>query len=91
MKYLSKTTSSGDTAFPWKLHMVLDESEWKGFDDVISWQSNNAFKVHDPIQFEESVMNRFFNQTRYKSFQRQRKYYSRDLFSMNECIVVLDE
>lgn len=75
MKYLSKTTSSGDTAFPWKLHMVLDESVWGGFDDFISWQSNNAFKVHDPIQFEKSIMKRFFNQTRYKSFQRQLNIY----------------
>ena len=73
-KMLSKTTSSGETAFPWKLHMVLEESIFEGFDDIISWIGNNAFKVHDPVRFEESVMRRFFNQTQYKSFQRQRKF-----------------
>ena len=73
---LSKTTSSGETAFPWKLHMVLEESFYAGFEDVISWIGHNAFKVHDPIQFEETIMRRYFNQTQYKSFQRQRKYNS---------------
>ena len=73
-KMLSKTTSSGEIAFPWKLHMVLEESFYGGFEDVISWIGHNAFKVHDPIQFEETIMQRYFNQTQYKSFQRQRKY-----------------
>ena len=73
-RLLSPTTSSGDTAFPWKLHKVLEEATWHGFTEVISWQGNNAFKVHDPIAFEESIMKRYFNQTQYKSFQRQRKY-----------------
>eukprot|EP00533_Pseudo-nitzschia_delicatissima_P012458 CAMPEP_0197277696 /NCGR_PEP_ID=MMETSP1432-20130617/17452_1 /TAXON_ID=44447 /ORGANISM="Pseudo-nitzschia delicatissima, Strain UNC1205" /LENGTH=351 /DNA_ID=CAMNT_0042743943 /DNA_START=6 /DNA_END=1061 /DNA_ORIENTATION=- len=72
---LSKTTSSGETAFPWKLHMVLEQSTFDGFDDIISWIGNSAFKVHDPIQFEESIMQRFFNQTQYKSFQRQLNIY----------------
>ena len=79
-KMLSKTTSSGETAFPWKLHMVLEESVFGGFDDIISWIGDNAFKVHDPIQFEESVMRQFFNQTQYKSFQRQRKYNDRKYY-----------
>lgn len=73
-KLLSRTTSSGETAFPWKLHMVLEESVYEGFDDVISWIGDNAFKVHDPIQFQQFIMQRYFNQTQYKSFQRQRKY-----------------
>ena len=72
-KLLSQTNSSGETAFPWKLHMVLEQSIWEGFDDIISWQGENAFKVHDPIEFEKTIMKRFFNQTQYKSFQRQRK------------------
>jgi len=55
--------------------MVLEESTYGGFDHIISWIGNNAFKVHDPIQFEESIMQRFFNQTQYKSFQRQLNIY----------------
>ena len=75
-KMLSKTTSSGETAFPWKLHMVLDESAFGGYEDTISWIGDTAFKVHDPIKFEETIMQRYFNQTQYKSFQRQRKFIS---------------
>jgi len=75
-RLLSETTSNGETAFPWKLHIVLEESERQGFDDVISWQGDKAFKVHEPKKFEDSIMKEYFNQTQYKSFQRQRKYSS---------------
>ena len=72
-RLLSEITSNGEAAFPWKLHQVLDESERCGFSDIVSWQGNRAFKVHDPKNFEKSIMKKYFNQTRYKSFQRQRK------------------
>lgn len=86
---LSKTTSSGETAFPWKLHMVLDESSFGGFEDIISWIGDTAFKVHDPIKFEETIMQRFFNQTQYKSFQRQRKFISS--FRMSSQLIFPDQ
>ena len=70
------TTESAETAFPFKLHIVLDESEKQGFDDIISWQGNNAFIVHKPKKFEESIMKEFFNQTLYRSFQKQCKFLS---------------
>ena len=73
-KLLSETTSNGETAFPWKLHIVLEQSERQGFKDTISWEGDRAFKVHDPKKFGDSVMKEYFNQTQYKSFQRQRKY-----------------
>jgi len=73
VKLLSKTTSNGETAFPWKLHIVLEESERQGFEDIISWQGDRSFKVHDAKQFDHSIMKEYFNQTQYKSFQRQRK------------------
>lgn len=64
---------SPETAFPFKLHIVLDEAEKQGFSDVVSWQGNNAFMVHKPKKFEDSVMKEYFNQTLYRSFQKQCK------------------
>ena len=69
-----KTAVSVETAFPFKLHIVLDQSEKQGFDDVISWQGNNAFMIHKPKKFEDSIMKEYFYQTLYKSFQKQRKF-----------------
>jgi hypothetical protein len=71
-KMLAETTSTGIPAFPWKLHDVLEDAERKGFANVISWTMNGrAFKVHDQKQFEDKIMTKYFNQTQYKSFQRQ--------------------
>lgn len=64
-----------ETAFPLKLHVVLDEAEKRGFSDVISWQGNKAFMIHKPKKFQDSIMSEYFNQTEYKSFQKQRKFH----------------
>ncbi len=64
---------SAETAFPFKLHVVLDEADKQGFRDVISWQGSNAFMIHRPKKFEESVLKEYFNQTLYSNFQKQRK------------------
>ena len=57
--------------FPWKLHDMLDRSSTEGYDDVVSWVDNGeAFRVHLPDVFVESVMPRFFKQTKYKSVSR---------------------
>lgn len=74
-KLLSKSTAQGEPAFPWKLHSVLEAGVAGGFDHIVSWEEDNVFRVHDPIQFENTVMKRFFNQTQYKSFQRQLNMY----------------
>jgi hypothetical protein len=71
-KLLNETTSTGIPAFPWKLHDVLEDAERKGFTNIISWTLNGrAFKVHDQKAFETQIMTKYFNQTQYKSFQRQ--------------------
>lgn len=71
-KLLSETTSTGIPAFPWKLHDVLEDAERKGFASIVSWTlGGRAFKVHNQKQFETQIMTRYFNQTQYKSFQRQ--------------------
>jgi HSF-type DNA-binding len=58
--------------FPWRLHEMLDTAEALGLDEVVSWlPDGRSFKVHDPKRFEWCLMKRCFNQTKYKSFQRQ--------------------
>jgi hypothetical protein len=64
------------TTFPWQLHLLLDDAEIKGFSDVVSWlEAGTMFKVHKTKEFVDRIMPRYFNQTRYKSFQRQLNSY----------------
>jgi hypothetical protein len=61
--------------FPWKLYDMLDTAEKRNEEHVISWIRNGtAFKVHDRDVFIERYMKKMFNQTKFKSFQRQCKY-----------------
>lgn len=67
---------TGTIPFPWKLHRILDEADIKGFNDVISWVTPdgitpNGFKVHKTKVFDEDIMPKYFDKTKYKSFQRQ--------------------
>lgn len=58
--------------FPWRLHEMLDLVEEEGLEEIVSFlPDGRSFKVHDPARFEQGLMRRCFNQTRYKSFQRQ--------------------
>mmetsp|Transcript_12001 Transcript_12001/g.28695 ORF Transcript_12001/g.28695 Transcript_12001/m.28695 type:complete len:353 (+) Transcript_12001:120-1178(+) len=58
--------------FPWKLHEMLDVVEQRGETSVVSWlPGGKAFRVHNPTQFVDQIMKKCFNQTKYKSFQRQ--------------------
>ena len=61
--------------FPWKLHKMLELADQEGFDNIVSWlPDGRSFKVHDPSEFVEQIMPNFFLQSKYKSFQRQRKF-----------------
>jgi hypothetical protein len=64
-------------AFPWQLHLLLDDAEIKGFSHVVSWlERGTMFKVHKTKEFADLIMPCYFkNQTRYKSFQRQLNFY----------------
>lgn len=60
-----------------KLHKILDEVEKTGDEDIISWQKNGrSFKVHRPKEFVRTIIPKYFNQTKYKSFQRQLHLYN---------------
>jgi hypothetical protein len=68
--------------FPWKLYDMLETAEKRGEEYVISWiREGTAFKVHNREVFIEEYMKKQFNQTKFKSFQRQRK------FSLFRCLL----
>lgn len=62
--------------FPDKLHAMLDDADVNSFTDIVSWEEDgHAFKVHDSERFVNTILPRYFCQTRYKSFQRQLNIY----------------
>lgn len=66
-------------AFPFKLHSILENSEASGQQGIISWlPSGKAFKIHKPKEFADAIMPQYFNQTKYRSFQRQLYIYGFD-------------
>ena len=62
--------------FPFKLYEMLEDVEKEGDTTLVSWRPHGkAFTVHKPDEFVEAIMPYYFNQTRYKSFQRQLNLY----------------
>jgi len=60
-------------SFPVKLQSMLDETEAAGLSHIVSWElKGTAFRVHRPEEFVQQIMSQWFNQTKYKSFQRVR-------------------
>lgn len=58
-------------SFPLKLRHMLEEAEDLGLSHIVSWEmEGTAFRVHNPDEFVHLIMRRWFNQTKYKSFQR---------------------
>ena len=54
---------------------MLELADQEGFGNIVSWlPDGRSFKVHDPSTFVEQIMPNFFLQSKYKSFQRQRKF-----------------
>jgi len=66
-------------AFPFKLHSILEHAQKNCNSSIISWlPSGKAFKIHKPKEFAEIIMPQYFNQTKYRSFQRQLYIYGFD-------------
>lgn len=64
------------TPFPWKLHEMLDDIAKGDDDSIVCWQPHGrAFMVHKPKEFVSQIMAKYFNQTKYASFQRQLNLY----------------
>jgi hypothetical protein len=69
-KQVPERGNANSFQFPWKLHDMLDDAAAGGLESIVSWTDNGrSFKVHKPQKFVESVMCRYFKQTKYKSFQ----------------------
>jgi hypothetical protein len=67
---------SNAMSFPRKLHAMLENASEKNLEDVASWQpGGKSFKVIQPQRFASEVMQTFFKQTKFKSFQRQLNIY----------------
>jgi hypothetical protein len=62
--------------FPFKLHEMLLDAVKDDYEAIVSWQPHGkAFRVHNTKQFTATIMQRYFHQTHYKSFQRQLHIY----------------
>jgi len=64
--------------FPLKLHDMLEHIELNEPElaEIVSWQPHGrCFLVHKPKHFSETVLQRFFQQKKYASFQRQLNLY----------------
>jgi hypothetical protein len=68
--------SSRNQVFPFLLHDMLEATEKDGRQSVVSWLPHGrGFKVYNPEVFVREILCSFFNQTQYKSFQRQLNIY----------------
>jgi hypothetical protein len=56
---------------------MLEDMAGSGYQNIVSWQPHgNAFRVHEREVFAGTIMPLYFNQTKYRSFQRQLNIYS---------------
>jgi hypothetical protein len=63
-------------SFPMKLYTMLEDAQGLSFEDIVSWQpGGQSFKVLQPERFATEISQTYFNQTKYKSFQRQLNIY----------------
>jgi hypothetical protein len=82
MKLESSNSSKKGTKrvpFPQRLFHLLKLAEENGWEDIISWvDDGKGFKVHDRKKFEQELLVKYFNTTRYPSFTRQLHAYDFD-------------
>jgi hypothetical protein len=71
-----RTSESVGMTFPFKLFEMLEDVEKEGNTGMVSWRHHgHSFTVHEPDVFVEKIMPYYFNQSKYKSFQRQLNLY----------------
>jgi hypothetical protein len=71
-----KLWSETKSKFPTRLRKMLYDAKENDFSHIVSWNSDGtSFKVHEPLVFLDKIMPIYFNQTKYKSFQRQLNFY----------------
>jgi hypothetical protein len=68
--------ASSKLTFLLKLHEMLDNVENTGNQHIVSWMPHGrAFKVYRAKSFVQKIIPYYFNQSKYKSFQRQLHLY----------------
>jgi HSF-type DNA-binding len=73
----AEARKTAETAFPSRLYQMLGEVERAGDSNIISWDGRGeSFIIYEPKMFAETWMQRCFNQSKYKSFQRQLNLYN---------------
>jgi len=62
--------------FPAKVYDMLQDADARNFSQIVSWNATgDGFMVHDKDHFTAEIVPRYFNLTKYKSFQRQLSLY----------------
>ena len=65
-----------DGTFPVKLHQMLEIVSDSDLSKYACWdRDGRSFSITEPKGFTKKIMGNFFNQTKYKSFQRQLNFY----------------
>ena len=73
----SPPRKANEEAFPVKLYKMLEEAHATNQQDVIGWSPcGKKFLIAQPKVFAKTWMVRYFNQSKYKSFQRQLNLYN---------------
>ena len=68
--------SPDQTSFPWKLHLMLEQSSKQNYTHIVSWvQDGTAFQVHNSSEFVTKIMGNYFDTTKFESFRRQLSMY----------------
>jgi hypothetical protein len=71
-----KTSKETRQPFPVKVYEMLEDADAKDFAHIVSWNSQgNGFMVLKKDMFIHQIVPKYFNQTKYKSFQRQLSLY----------------
>jgi len=71
-----RQTNGVTEPFPIKLHKMLEGNGANGMEHIASWQPHGrCFVVHNQQDFVDLVMPRYFQQSKYPSFQRQLNLY----------------
>ena len=62
--------------FPCKVYEMLEAADERDLKHIVSWNKDGTgFTVHNKELFTDQIIPQYFNQTKYKSFQRQLSLY----------------
>ncbi|GFH56586.1 hypothetical protein CTEN210_13062 [Chaetoceros tenuissimus] len=82
---LRRKKGSADQLFPGKLFKLLECESNDSPDAIVSWiLEGRAFIVRKPEQFTKKIMPKYFDQTKFSSFQKQLYKYSFDRIKEGE-------